>query len=343
MFMRCTYRGRIAGVVVLIAMVASAARALAQANLFTAPPNTLTTSSHYVSTTAFTWFATGIGQVSGPWAPLEGRDAWDGTPAFFESQIKQMMAANIDVVFVEQFSTTANGGFCCCGNYNLFLAMSNLRAQGYNVPKVAPILDPSISVGSGWPGRAAGVPLDLSVSADKDSFVQVYSDFYRTYYAANTDAYADNYIAQLGGRVLLSSSELQDGVSATNVSSLTRADLQSRLTSALGANHALFNNMPTTGTFMINSIYDDKMAFQDESLAQFETNASYYYRDTTIVPSLGYRAAMVQPGFWNQNVISPGGFLPRAGGSQLQERVEFGSGRPQRFFRRQARECRELE
>ena len=104
-------------------------------------------------------------------------------------------------------------------------------------------------------------------------------------------------------------------MSVKNVSSLTRADLQSRLTGALGANHALFNNMPATGTFMINAIYDDKMAFQDESLAQFETNASYYYRDTTIVPSLGHRAAMVQPGFWNQNTVNPGAFLPRDGGT----------------------------
>ena len=139
MFLRCTYRGRIAGVVVLIATAVSAARVVAVSppNLFTAG-NTFTTSSHYVSATAFTWFATGIGQVSGPWAPLGGRNSWTGTPAFFESQVKQIMAANIDVMLVEQYSTTANGGFGCCGNYNLFLAMSNLRAKVTMCPRSPP-------------------------------------------------------------------------------------------------------------------------------------------------------------------------------------------------------------
>ena len=151
MFLRCTARGRIAGAVVLIAVTTPAARSVAQGNLFTAPPSTLSTSSHYVSATVFTWFTANGGQISGPWRPVEGRSAWDGTPAFFESQIKQMMAANIDVINVEQASTGATSGGHNWQNVNLFQALYNLRAQGYNVPKVAPLLDPNISVVEGWP------------------------------------------------------------------------------------------------------------------------------------------------------------------------------------------------
>ena len=94
-----------------------------------------------------------------------------------------------------------------------------------------------------------GTCLNLSVSADKDSFVQGISDFYKDYYSVNTDAYADSYVAQLSGRVLMACYQLQNGLTEINAPSLTRANLQSRLTSALGANHALFSNMPTTGTF----------------------------------------------------------------------------------------------
>ena len=72
MFLRCNYRGRIAGVVVLIAVAAPAARAVAQGNLFTAPPSTLSTSSHYVSTRGFGWFGSNDGTSVGPWTPLWG-------------------------------------------------------------------------------------------------------------------------------------------------------------------------------------------------------------------------------------------------------------------------------
>ena len=83
MILRLTYLGRVAGLMVLIAVATSAPRSVAQGDLFTAPANTFTTSSHYVSTDFFTWNSTTSGQFSGPWAPLEGRAAWDGTPAYF--------------------------------------------------------------------------------------------------------------------------------------------------------------------------------------------------------------------------------------------------------------------
>ena len=106
-----------------------------------------------------------------------------------------------------------------------------------------------------------------------------------------------------------------------NVSSLTRADLQSRLKSGLPG-HALFQNMPTTGTFMIDGC--DQQHFnsglEDERLAMFESNA-YYSNDTwdTGIGTKGSRAAMLHPGIWTQNIASPGVFVPRDGGSHYRD------------------------
>ncbi len=71
--------------------------------------NTFTLHCHYVCTTVFSWYGTGLGQVSGPWVSVEGRDAWTGEPAFWQTQVKQMMAANIDVLQVELFSDYGRG------------------------------------------------------------------------------------------------------------------------------------------------------------------------------------------------------------------------------------------
>ena len=131
------------------------------------------------------------------------------------------------------------------------------------------------------------MPVDLGTTAGKDSLVKTYTDFYQDYYSVNTDAQADNYLAQLSGRLLLDCWQLWSSapppgvsISVANTSSLTRADVQSRLTSALGGQHALFNNMPTTGTFMVNACNGDQMSFRDEVLTQFEDNTDYYSRAT---------------------------------------------------------------
>ncbi len=67
--------------------------------LYSQAPEHFTTASHVVSTDVFNWFESGAGQLSGPWQPLEGRAAWDGSVSFWEDQIKQMMSANIDIIY----------------------------------------------------------------------------------------------------------------------------------------------------------------------------------------------------------------------------------------------------
>src|SRR6266545_2393015 len=56
--------------------------------------------SRIVSTTVFHWFSANNGQLSGPWRPVEGRPAWDGSVPFFKRQIKDIMDANIDMMYV---------------------------------------------------------------------------------------------------------------------------------------------------------------------------------------------------------------------------------------------------
>jgi hypothetical protein len=274
------------------------------------PGNTFTSSSHYVSATVFPWYTTAGGhQIDGPWRPLEGRAAWTGEPDFWEDQIKQMMTANIDVMLVELFPVWT--GFDK-QRVNLFQAMGNLRAQGYNVPKAAPFLDTLITTGVGWTNGALGEGVNLATTAGKDLFVNQYNYFYTQYYAVNTDYEADSYIAQIDGRVVLDSYILNSST-VTNVSSLTREDVQSRLVGALGSESALFRDLPANGVFMIDSVAGSHYSFEDERLAQFETASAHYIPSTS---ATGRQAAHVMPGYWDANIRNPeNAFLARNGGA----------------------------
>ena len=53
-------------------------------------------------------------------------------------------------------------------------AANELRSEGYNVPRIAPFLDPPIT----WAIRP---PIDLATQAGKDEFVKQYQDFFLKY------------------------------------------------------------------------------------------------------------------------------------------------------------------
>src|SRR5688500_2248424 len=67
--------------------------------LYTSNPS-YNLNSRITSTTVFHWYSAADGQLSGPWRPAEGRAAWDGSVAFWKRQIKDIMDANIDVMYV---------------------------------------------------------------------------------------------------------------------------------------------------------------------------------------------------------------------------------------------------
>ena len=89
-----------------------------------------------VTTTVFHWYTATEGSFKGYWQPLEGRTSWTGEPDWWATQIKQIMMANIDVMLVHLVTGYEPQ------RRNLFAALYALRAQGYDVPRVAPFLDP---------------------------------------------------------------------------------------------------------------------------------------------------------------------------------------------------------
>ncbi len=255
------------------------------------PGGGFTNESRIVSSTFFHWFASGGGQRTGPWVPVEKRENWTGLPPWWKTQVKQVMMANIDIMHVHLINSTEER------RITLFTALNELRQEGYDIPKIAPFLDPLIT----W----SGVPAqDLSQAAVKDELANQYIRFYTQYFQQNPDAGAANYLAAIDGRPVISSWHAH--LSFSNLSSLQREDLRARFDAALGAAHPLFKEPPYMVTTALNN---PAFAFADERVPMFEINEYYWenvYNDLTTV--------QLKPGYWDQNIRNPGDFLPRAGG-----------------------------
>src|SRR5207302_315702 len=96
LFNRQGWHGAVASALAVLFVLCLAA----PVNAVTPPPGALYTpassfnsTDHIVSTTVFHWFGATDGQQIGPWRPLEGRPAWDGSVDFFKRQIKDIMDA----------------------------------------------------------------------------------------------------------------------------------------------------------------------------------------------------------------------------------------------------------
>ena len=250
-------------------------------------------SDHIVSTTVFHWYTSTTGQLYSPWRAYEGRENWTGEVPFWKDQIKQMMSANIDAIWVHLWTTPGHN--MDQQRINLFAALSQLRAEGYDVPKVAPFLDPMITWGAST--------IDVATAAGKNEFVNQYIHFFNEYFSVNTDQYADSYLQQIGGKVVLDTWHVFANLQ--NLNSLTRSDVESRLKGAFGEDHPVFNNgirMVTTG------LNPPTLSFADEKVPQFEITA--YYRDVTY----NIKTAQLKAGYWDQNIRTPGSCLKRDGG-----------------------------
>ena len=278
-----------------------AVRASAPPALYTSAPS-FSSSDKIVSTTVFHWFGATDGQQIGPWRPLEGRPAWDGGTPFFKRQIKDIMDANIQVMYVHLMGDPAHEQ----KRVNLFQAAADLRREGYNVPKIAPFFDVPLSF---IPDFGVSVPVDLATPAGKDTFVDQYKRFYNQYWSVNVDVHADDYLARIDNKPVLNVWHLLPEQVA-NRTSLTRADVQTRLSSAFGPEHPMFNN----GIYQVATALNPgiQMPFADERIPQFETNE--YIR---VVTANSVRAAQLKAGYWDQNLLDrePGSFVPRAGGT----------------------------
>ena len=208
------------------------------------------------------------------------------------SQIKQIMMANIDVVYVhliERFEEQ---------RINFFAALSELRSLGYDVPKIAPFLDPF----GIWALKEAR--LDVAKKGGKDEFVGQYLRFFEQYFAVNTDALAETYLAQIDGRLVLVTWWVYTILQ--NQDALSRRDIEERLMQALGDRRPAFRR----GTYIVTTaLIDPDLSFSDERAVFF---SGYTYCIQSV--HNGIYVHHLQPGYWDQNLRRPGYHMPRHGG-----------------------------
>ena len=244
----------------------------------------------FVGTTVFLWFSPTEGNVSGPWKPLEGRPAWTGEPDFWVGQIKQIMMANIDAVYVH-----------CINNFepqrvNFFRACNQLRREGWEIPKIVPFLDPFYL----W--RTA--PINVATRAGKDEYVRHYIRFYDQYFSENDDQLASTQLLHIDGKVVVASWWAYSML--LNLTDLTRKDIERRLKATLG------KRLPSLreGIYMMSTaLIDPDYRFTDERMIMF---SGYTYAMHCMHKMID--VWHVQPGYWDQNIRNPGFFLPRDGG-----------------------------
>ncbi len=245
-----------------------------------------------VSTLMFCWYGPGEWQINGPWIPLGGRATWNGTVDFWKEMIKQAMAANIDVFYVELIPQMDQV------RINFFQALYLLRTEGWNVPKVSPFFDTEITY------TIFGYNGDCGTETGKDELAGHYIRFYNQYYASNTDIYADDFIYTLDGSPVLNIWHIQNKLN--NYNQLARNDLTSRLKTAFGEKHPIFNN----DIRMVNNANSPAFSFADERNYQFEMHEYKIDKEHN-----GIKSSQVKPGYWDQNVRTPGYIMKRDGGS----------------------------
>ena len=245
---------------------------------------------HIISASFFHWYTATSGQLSGPWLPLKGRASWTGSIDWWKTQIKQIMLANIDVLYVHLMPHSE------AQRIYFFKALYEMRLDGYDVPKIAPFLDPIITWGSSV--------YDLSIEANREMIVDQYIRFFNQYYFANPDEFADDYLAVIDGRVVLDTWHLS--VNFNNISSFHRSDMEGPLIANFGADHPVFSN----GIYQVTTDSSDTFSFADEKVKQFQIHAYSSITDYNNIKSV-----QLKGGYWDQNIRDPGYCLKRDGGA----------------------------
>jgi SAM-dependent methyltransferase len=244
----------------------------------------------FVSTTVFHWFTATEGNIQGPWQPIGGRAVWDGSVDFWRRQIYEMMMANIDAIYlhcIDQFEPT---------RLEFFRAYAQLRSEGWDVPKIAPFLDPYYL----W--RTS--PIDVATEEGKNEFVRHYIRFYEQYFSLNTDSHAHGFLLTIDGQLALSTWWVYSLLK--NIEALTREDVLERLRARLGRKIPQLNS----GLYMISTaLIDPDLSFSDERVVMF---SGFAYAIHSV--HKGIDVWHVQAGYWDQNIRRPGYFMPRDGG-----------------------------
>jgi hypothetical protein len=243
-----------------------------------------------VSATVFHWFTPTDGNLSGAWPPPEGREEWTGEPEWWEQQLKQMMMANLDVIYVhliERFEQQ---------RLNLFTAYARLRLQGFALPRIVPFLDPF--------GIWSPASIDVASEAGKDEFVRHYIRFYRQFFETNDYPGAGSAFMRIEDRLFLATWWVAYILS--NLNQFTRGDVEARLAAAFPEHPEVFGR----GIWMATTaLIDPDLTFSDERAVMF---SGLHYCVQAVHNDI--RCYHLQPGYWDQNIRSPGLFMPRVGG-----------------------------
>jgi hypothetical protein len=93
------------------------------------------------------------------------------------------------------------------------------------------------------------------------------------------------------------------------MTSLTRADVE--FAPGSPSSVPLF----ASGVHAVRPVNSPAPTWSDEAMVQFESNAQYLF---TAPNANGVKTAQVKPGYWDQNIRTPGQFLPRSGGANYQ-------------------------
>ncbi len=243
----------------------------------------------FVGTTVFHWFGPTEGNVRGPWQPVGGRQVWDGTVEFWKRQIHEMMLANIDAIYLHLIPTYESY------RVNFFKAYGHLRRMGWDVPKIAPFLDPF--------GIWREAPIDLATDEGKEIFVGEYIRFFDQYFAENDDEQAASFLLMVDGRLCISTWWVS---LLRNVQALTRDDVEFRLRARFASRiPQLAQGIYTMTTALI----DPDLTFSDERMVMF---SGYAYAIHSVHKDVD--VWHVQAGYWDQNIRSPGYLMPRDGG-----------------------------
>jgi hypothetical protein len=261
-------------------------------------PRTFHRFEPFVATTVFHWFLPAGGNLRGPWPPLGGRAQWDGGTAFWKRQIKQMMMANIDAIYLHCMNAFEEQ------RVTFFEAHAELRREGWDVPKIAPFLDPFYL----W--RTA--PIDAATQQGKDEFTAHYIRFFRQFLLANQDDRASEYLLTIDDKLVLTTWFTYTMV--TNQHQLARAEVEVRL------RNRLLQQIPqlANGIHVISTAgIDPDLSFSDERMIAFSGYCYAMHSVCNLVDTWH-----VQPGYWDQNIRASGFFLPRDGGKMYRRAWE---------------------
>jgi hypothetical protein len=168
----------------------------------------------------------------------------------------------------------------------------------------AQFLDPVITWNPDW----GWGPINLATAAGKEAWAGQYARFYQQYFSVNTDAHAGDYLGRINGKPIINT-WLAPTTHVQNMGSLSRADVESRLKAQLGT---VFDNV----VHAVRPLNAPAPTWSDEAMAQFESNAQHLF--TAPNPN-GVKTAQVKPGYWGQNVRTPGQILKRDGGSHYRD------------------------